>query len=118
MRRSTTRSSSAAGSRRCPRGRTSRRTRRTPPGPTQDEPRRVALRPKVSALRVLSAFLFYGFAAAVILLTLPVAGLVRAATFPFDRHRMVTSRALRFLGETLVAPPFWRVTVEGRLPDP
>ena len=72
----------------------------------------------MSALRVLSALSFYAFAAAVILLTLPVSALVRAATFPFDRHRMLTSRALRFLGEVLVATPFWRVTVEGRLPDP
>lgn len=53
-----------------------------------------------------------------IALTLPVTALVRAVTFPFDRHRMAASRALRFLGEVLVAPPFWRVHLEGRLPDP
>jgi 1-acyl-sn-glycerol-3-phosphate acyltransferase len=72
----------------------------------------------VTALRAAAAIGFYAFAATVILLTLPVSAVVRAATFPFDRHRMATSRALRFLGEVLVLPPFWRVTVEGRLPDP
>lgn len=72
----------------------------------------------MSPLRALAALLFYAFAVGVILLTLPLAALVRAATFPFDPHRMATSRALRFLGEVLVLPPFWRVHVEGRLPDP
>jgi 1-acyl-sn-glycerol-3-phosphate acyltransferase len=72
----------------------------------------------VSVLRAASALLFYAFAATVIFLTLPVSALVRAATFPFDRHRMATSRALRFLGEVLVATPFWRVSLEGRLPEP
>jgi 1-acyl-sn-glycerol-3-phosphate acyltransferase len=69
-------------------------------------------------LRVAVALLYYAFAASVIFLTLPLSALVRAVTFPFDPHRMATSRALRFLGEVLVAPPFWRVSVEGRLPDP
>lgn len=72
----------------------------------------------MSTLRAASAFLFYPFAASVLFLTLPVAAVVRAATFPFDRHRMATSRAVRFLGQVLVAPPFWRVTVEGSLPAP
>ena len=72
----------------------------------------------MTALRAAAALAFYAFAASVILLALPVSLLVRAVTFPFDPHRMATSRALRFLGELLVLPPFWRVTVEGRLPDP
>jgi 1-acyl-sn-glycerol-3-phosphate acyltransferase len=72
----------------------------------------------VTALRVASALLFYAFLAIVLFLALPVSLLVRAATFPFDRHRMATSRALRFLGEVLVATPFWRVSLEGRLPEP
>lgn len=72
----------------------------------------------MTPLAVLAALLFYVFAASVILLTLPVTLVVRAVTFPFDRHRMATSRTLRALGELLVLPPFWRATVEGRLPDP
>jgi 1-acyl-sn-glycerol-3-phosphate acyltransferase len=72
----------------------------------------------VTVLRVLAALLFYAFAAIVILLTFPLTVLVRAVTFPFDRHRMATSRALRALGELLVLPPFWRAGVVGRLPDP
>jgi 1-acyl-sn-glycerol-3-phosphate acyltransferase len=71
----------------------------------------------VSVLRAAAALLFYAFCATVIFLALPVSLLVRAATFPFDRHRMATSRALRFLGEVLVATPFWRVSLEGRLPE-
>ena len=72
----------------------------------------------MTALRVVAALLFYVFAASVILLTFPLALAVRALTFPFDRHRMATSRALRALGELLVLPPFWRATVEGKLPEP
>lgn len=72
----------------------------------------------VRGLGALSAIAFYAFAGAVVLLSLPLSALVRAATFPFDRHRMAASRALRFLGEALVSTPFWRVTVEGRLPAP
>jgi 1-acyl-sn-glycerol-3-phosphate acyltransferase len=74
----------------------------------------------VSAVRrALHTALFYGFAAFVLVLSLPVTLVVRVLTWPFDRHRMATSRALRALGELIVSTfPFWRVRVEGALPPP
>jgi 1-acyl-sn-glycerol-3-phosphate acyltransferase len=70
-------------------------------------------------VRAITTGLFYGFAAVVLSLTFPVALVVRLVTWPFDRHRMATSRSLRALGELLVSAfPFWRVTVEGTLPPP
>lgn len=65
-----------------------------------------------------STALFVPFVLGVLAASLPVAAIVRALTFPFDRHRLATSRALRFLGELLVMPPYWHVTLEGSLPDP
>jgi 1-acyl-sn-glycerol-3-phosphate acyltransferase len=73
----------------------------------------------VETVRGLSAILFFGFAALVILLSLPVTLAVRLVTWPFDRHRMAASRVLRALGELIVSAfPFWTVTVEGALPPP
>lgn len=69
-------------------------------------------------VRAITTALFYGFAALVLTLTFPLALAVWVLTSPFDRHRMAVSRALRSLGELLVATPFWRVSVEGALPPP
>jgi 1-acyl-sn-glycerol-3-phosphate acyltransferase len=70
-------------------------------------------------VRAITTALFYGFAALVLTLTLPLTLAVRLVTWPFDRHRLAVSRSLRALGEVLVtAFPFWRVTVEGSLPAP
>jgi 1-acyl-sn-glycerol-3-phosphate acyltransferase len=53
-----------------------------------------------------------------LLLTFPVALLVRLATWPFDRDRTWVSRSLRALGQGLVrCSPLWRVSVEGALPQ-
>jgi len=55
----------------------------------------------------------------VILLTFPVALLLFVLTFPFDRHRMIVSWSLVYLGRALIrAYPFWEVRVEGTLPAP
>jgi 1-acyl-sn-glycerol-3-phosphate acyltransferase len=68
---------------------------------------------------VIIALFSYGLAAAVIFLTFPVALLLRLLTFPFDRHRMVVSASLVWLGRALIRVyPLWRVTVEGSLPAP
>jgi 1-acyl-sn-glycerol-3-phosphate acyltransferase len=73
----------------------------------------------VVTVRALGTALFLVFAALVLALTLPLTLAVRVVTWPFDRHRMAASRALRGLGELLVSVfPFWRVTVEGALPAP
>jgi 1-acyl-sn-glycerol-3-phosphate acyltransferase len=70
-------------------------------------------------LRALRTALFYAFAALILALAFPVTLAVALVTWPFDRHRLATSRALRGLGELLVwAFPFWHVTVEGTLPPP
>lgn len=64
-----------------------------------------------------AALLFYPVAVSILALSFPIAVLVRVVTAPFDRHHMATSRAVRLLGEVLVrAYPFWRVSIEGRLP--
>src|SRR5512141_731044 len=68
-------------------------------------------------IRALATALFTAFAAFVLFLSLPLTFLVWLFTWPFDRHRMATSRVLRGLGEVIVSAfPFWRVTVEGSLP--
>ena len=68
-------------------------------------------------IRALAAGLFFAFAVLVLALSLPVTFVVWLFTWPFDRHRMATSRVLRGLGEVIVSAfPFWRVTVEGSLP--
>lgn len=70
-------------------------------------------------VRAIGTALFYGFAALVLALTFPLTLVIRLLTVASDRHRMAASRALRALGEVLVSVfPFWRVTVEGRLPAP
>ncbi len=70
-------------------------------------------------MRTLATALFYAFAALVLSLTFPVTLAVRLVTWPFDRQRMLASRALRALGELIVTPfPYWSVTVEGTLPPP
>ena len=69
--------------------------------------------------RAIATALFFAFIALVLALSLPVTLAVRALTWPFDRHRMAASRALRALGEVIVSTfPFWRVQVEGALPAP
>lgn len=70
-------------------------------------------------IRAITTAAFYGFAALVLSLTFPLTLAAWLLTWPFDRHRMIVSRALRALGEALVtAFPFWHVTVEGTLPPP
>lgn len=62
---------------------------------------------------------FFAFAVGVIALSLPVTAAAFLVALPFDRHRMLASRALRLLGEAIVtAFPYWRVRVEGTLPPP
>jgi 1-acyl-sn-glycerol-3-phosphate acyltransferase len=70
-------------------------------------------------VRALIALVSYGLAAAVIFLTFPVALLLRVLTFPFDRHRMLVSWSLVWLGRVLIRVyPLWEVRVEGSLPEP
>jgi 1-acyl-sn-glycerol-3-phosphate acyltransferase len=70
-------------------------------------------------VRHLLAALAYLAAAIIIFLTLPVVVPLRVLLWPVDRHGMVASRALRFLGEVLIrAYPYWKVTIEGSLPPP
>ncbi len=70
-------------------------------------------------MRVLIAIVSYGLAAAVISLTFPVALLLWLFTFPIDRHRMLVSASLVWLGRFVVrTSPLWEVTVEGTLPPP
>lgn len=70
-------------------------------------------------MKVLVAIVSYGLGAVVILLTFPVALLLFVLTVPFDRHRMLVSGSLVWLGRALIRVyPFWRVTVEGSLPAP
>lgn len=70
-------------------------------------------------MRLLITILSYGAGALVIGLTFPVALLLWLLTFPFDRHRMIVSWSLVYLGRALIrAYPLWRVTVEGTLPAP
>jgi 1-acyl-sn-glycerol-3-phosphate acyltransferase len=70
-------------------------------------------------VKVLLTIVAYGLGAVVILLTFPVALLLRLLTFPFDRHRMIVSGSLIWLGRALIRVyPLWHVTVEGSLPPP
>jgi len=70
-------------------------------------------------VRVLIAIVSYGLGAMVIFLTFPLALLLRLLTFPFDRHRLIVSWSLVYLGRLLIrAYPLWQVTVEGTLPAP
>jgi 1-acyl-sn-glycerol-3-phosphate acyltransferase len=70
-------------------------------------------------VRALIALVSYGLAAVVIFLTFPVALLLRVLTFPFDRHRMLVSWSLVWLGRVLIRVyPLWEVRVEGSLPAP
>ncbi len=70
-------------------------------------------------MRLLATVLTYLLAACVLFLALPVALLVFLPTWAFDRHRLATSRAVRFLGEILIrAAPLWSVEIEGAYPPP
>ncbi len=70
-------------------------------------------------MSVLVALVSYGLAAVVISLTFPVALLLRLATFPFDRHRLLVGWSLVWLGRFFIrTSPLWDVTVEGTLPAP
>ena len=70
-------------------------------------------------MRALIAIVSYGLGAMVIFLTFPVALLLWLLTFPFDRHRMIVSWSLVYLGRILIrAYPLWEVTVVGTLPAP
>jgi 1-acyl-sn-glycerol-3-phosphate acyltransferase len=68
---------------------------------------------------VLITILSYGTGAVFILLTFPVALLLRVLTFPFDRHRLLVGWSLVWLGRLFIrTSPLWEVTVEGTLPAP
>jgi 1-acyl-sn-glycerol-3-phosphate acyltransferase len=70
-------------------------------------------------VRALIAIVSYGLGAMVIFLTFPLALLLRLLTFPFDRHRLIVSWSLVYLGRLLIrAYPLWQVTVVGTLPAP
>jgi 1-acyl-sn-glycerol-3-phosphate acyltransferase len=70
-------------------------------------------------VRILVPIVSYALGAAVILLSFPLALLLRLLTFPFDRHRMIVSWSLVWLGRALIrAYPLWEVKVEGTLPAP
>jgi 1-acyl-sn-glycerol-3-phosphate acyltransferase len=70
-------------------------------------------------VRALVAIVSYGLGAVVIFLSFPLALLLRLLTFPFDRHRMLVSWSLVWLGRALIrAYPLWDVKVEGTLPPP
>ena len=70
-------------------------------------------------MRALITLVSYGLGAVVIFTSFPLALLLRLLTFPFDRHRMIVSWSLVYLGRLLIrAYPLWRVTVEGTLPAP
>ncbi len=70
-------------------------------------------------MRMLRALVALPLALVFLLLTFPVALLVRLVTWPFDPERTRVSRAMRALGQGLVrCSPLWRVSVEGALPPP
>jgi 1-acyl-sn-glycerol-3-phosphate acyltransferase len=70
-------------------------------------------------VRALIAIASYGLGALVILLSFPLALLLFVLTFPFDRHRMLVSWSLVWLGRALIRVyPLWDVRVEGTLPAP
>jgi len=69
-------------------------------------------------MRLLRALVALPLALGFLLLTFPVALLVRLATWPFDPGRTRVSQAMRALGQWMVrCSPLWRVTVEGALPQ-
>jgi 1-acyl-sn-glycerol-3-phosphate acyltransferase len=77
-------------------------------------PRPARVPAPVRVLRSLAALVL---AVSFLLLSFPVALVVRLFTFPFDPDRVRVSRAMRRLGQLLVeCSPLWRVTVEGSLP--
>jgi 1-acyl-sn-glycerol-3-phosphate acyltransferase len=68
-------------------------------------------------LRPLRALVALPLALGFLLLTFPVALLVRLLTWPFDPGRTWVSGSLRALGQGMVrCSPLWRVSVEGALP--
>ena len=70
-------------------------------------------------MRALVATVSYALGALVILLSFPLALLLRLLTFPFDRHRMLVSWSLVWLGRAMIRVyPLWDVRVEGTLPAP
>ena len=70
-------------------------------------------------MRALIATVSYALGALVILLSFPLALLLRVLTFPFDRHRMLVSWSLVWLGRAMIRVyPLWDVRVEGTLPAP
>jgi 1-acyl-sn-glycerol-3-phosphate acyltransferase len=70
-------------------------------------------------VRLPATVLTYVLAAGLLSLTFPVALAVFAVTWPFDRHRLATSRAVRWLGEVLLrSAPLWSVEIEGAYPPP
>ena len=70
-------------------------------------------------MRALVATVSYALGALVILLSFPLALLLRLLTFPFDRHRMLVSWSLVWLGRAMIRVyPLWDVKVEGTLPAP
>lgn len=70
-------------------------------------------------MRALIATVSYALGALVILLSFPLALLLRLLTFPFDRHRMLVSWSLVWLGRAMIRVyPLWDVKVEGTLPAP
>ncbi len=70
-------------------------------------------------MRALIATVSYALGALVILLSFPLALLLRLLTFPFDRHRMLVSWSLVWLGRAMIRVyPLWDVRVEGTLPAP
>ncbi|BDG01068.1 lysophospholipid acyltransferase family protein [Anaeromyxobacter oryzae] len=68
-------------------------------------------------MRLIATALTYLLAASILFLAFPVALAVFVVTWPFDRHRLATSRAVRLLGEILLrAAPLWSVEIEGAYP--
>jgi 1-acyl-sn-glycerol-3-phosphate acyltransferase len=69
--------------------------------------------PVVAALAALSYVVVFAF----ILVGLPIQALLLAVTWPFDRHRRISGRFLRWVGASpTVIYPFWHVRVTGRPP--
>jgi len=70
-------------------------------------------------VRAAATFVFWVTGVVAVLLTFPVAALLRLTTLPFDPDRRAVGAWLRWLARTLLrACPFWRVSVEGAVPPP
>jgi 1-acyl-sn-glycerol-3-phosphate acyltransferase len=70
-------------------------------------------------VRALVTLATYAIAVAVVLASFPLALCTRLLTFPFDRHRMVVSGLMAWLGRCIIrASPLWEVEVAGELPPP